>query len=151
MCRRPVLLLLTCVLAGCKKEKPSPLKAPPIDLQRFYNCDAARSRDSLSTVRALAGTWSWTKYAGAWDPETYQADRPVQLLLQADGRYFLVENGRMQTAGTWTLQQTPGGGWLLHPSEQSIMAQGLVLLCGEDLLLSSSGLDGYDYQYERLD
>lgn len=139
---------------SCKKEKADQLNTsvntPTVDIDRIWNCHSAENPYPSQISANIEGTWVWqsNRCYGSNDT-TLSANKHVVVIFNDGGLYKIFEDSKLVSEGTWGLTNTGGNDWVITTSSANSYLKGYVLLCKNELVFSSSYVDGCDYYFIR--
>jgi hypothetical protein len=146
------LLIFFCLLFSCKKEN---------DI--FYSfrkkCDQKATLDSLSTANLLIGTWKWTDvYCPCCKgSKPTKADKTVYLKFNSDATFIVTEDSKIIDSGKLKLRNySSKNDWQIDLSgyseifEYNRYLRGNITICGTQLSIDDSPLDGCNNLYEKV-
>lgn len=149
-----ILSVLVLSQTACKKEKSDQISTPTattsFDVNRIRDCHNNSNPYPSQINSNLEGTWVWVSSSCYWTQnKTTSADKQVVVLFKDAGNYQVFENGALESEGTWKLSQTANNTWNIITSTHSVYLNGYVFLCNDEVVFSSSYLDGCDYYFTR--
>jgi hypothetical protein len=135
-------LMICLLLISCTKE---------IDMDAYWQCHHSQNPDSASITAKLPGSWNWKKQNCFWGNKARKADKNVTVTFYANADYTVTENSAILAMGTWRLKKVDVNLWEFDLSTPSEYLYGRILLCGNEVLLNQSYIDGCDNLFVKQD
>lgn len=146
--------IFSFTLIGCVKEKADTVNPPnaaeAIDVNRISDCHKNNNPFPSQISLNIEGSWVLTTQYCPFATGAVTVTKQVVLTFNDGALFKVFENGRLKEEGSYTLTSSSDGNWTIGTS--SIVSEylyGHILLCGDELVLNSSFLDGCDYYFVR--
>ena len=139
---------------GCKREKSDQLypngAVAEINTSALTECHNTENPYPSQITANIEGTWVWQSYrCPMTGTTTNSADKHVVLTFNDGGLFKVFEDSKLITEGEWNLSQVQPGIWEMQTSKPSEYVNGYIWLCKNELLFSSSYLDGCEYLFVK--
>ncbi|MEZ5016839.1 MAG: hypothetical protein R2800_07290 [Flavipsychrobacter sp.] len=141
-----ILTLLLLSTSACTR-KSSDTIAPnnetnPIPFDAIHNCHKASNPYPSQITNNILGNWQWEKTFNPWTQKTTFASKHVLIHFNDASTYHITESGVTVATGVWSLKQLSSTEWQLQLTQDYEHTQGTIALCNNELILSSTYVDG---------
>jgi hypothetical protein len=125
-------------------------KRNEINMQKIWQCNQAQNLDSNAIHNKLIGKWKWAKQDCFWSGKTKKADKNIVVTFNANGTFYVNENGLVITEGNWKIVVEDKTKWGLQLSQPSLYLNGAILFCKQQVLFNHSYIDGCDNLFVKI-
>lgn len=147
-----ITIFLLATTACTKKSSDtvnSAATTTPITIDAIQNCHAASNQYPSQITNNILGNWQWEKSFNPWTQKTTLASKHVLVHINDASTYHITENGITVSQGIWSLGKISETQWELKLTQNYTHTQGIIYLCNDELVLSSSYLDGNDNYFVK--
>ena len=154
------IILITGVIAtfltltiSCKKEST---KESQISVPNFLDCYHSQTRDSTFVANKLIGTWKWKEQSCMNSSRMAGDNNVVKVTFKSTGIFAITENSNVVTLGNWKIKMEGSNFWGIDSTlfelvidEPNNFLNGVILLCGNQVLFSGSYADGCNTLFDK--
>lgn len=153
-----IITLLATILSfaiSCRKENEN-ISTSQINVPKFLDCYNSNLHDSTTVTNKLIGTWVWQEQSCFNNSSAASSSKVVKATFDSSGLFTVIENSNVITLGHWNINRIDNSGWgvdsnlfVLVIDKPSVYLNGLILLCGNQVLFSDSYVDGCNILFKK--